>query len=85
MFISCKNMLSFAVEYFFVGLHCSSLAASINYYNFLRCLQYPDYVDAYMRLAAIAKERNNLELSIELVSDYSPALVDIFSFVIYFC
>lgn len=30
-------------------------------------LQYPDYVDAYLRLAALAKARNNFQLSIELV------------------
>uniref|UniRef100_A0A7N2KR31 Uncharacterized protein n=1 Tax=Quercus lobata TaxID=97700 RepID=A0A7N2KR31_QUELO len=29
--------------------------------------KYPDYVDAYLRLAAIAKARNNVQLSIELV------------------
>ena len=29
--------------------------------------QYPDYVDAYLRLAAIAKARNNVQMSIELV------------------
>ncbi|XP_030957737.1 protein CTR9 homolog [Quercus lobata] len=28
--------------------------------------KYPDYVDAYLRLAAIAKARNNVQLSIEL-------------------
>ncbi|XP_024017185.1 protein CTR9 homolog [Morus notabilis] len=31
--------------------------------------KYPDYIDAYLRLAAIAKARNNLQLSIELVND----------------
>ncbi|GMY36411.1 protein CTR9 homolog, partial [Fagus crenata] len=31
--------------------------------------KYPDYVDAYLRLAAIAKVRNNVQLSIELVHD----------------
>ncbi|XP_050216699.1 protein CTR9 homolog [Mercurialis annua] len=31
--------------------------------------KYPDYVDAYMRLAAIAKARNNLQFSIELVNE----------------
>lgn len=31
--------------------------------------KYPDYIDAYLRLAAIAKERNNFQLSIELISD----------------
>lgn len=34
---------------------------------FVCSLQYPDYVDAYLRLAAIAKARNNVQLSIELV------------------
>ncbi|KAH0970786.1 hypothetical protein GBA52_022942 [Prunus armeniaca] len=29
--------------------------------------KYPDYVDAYLRLAALAKARNNFQLSIELV------------------
>eukprot|EP00257_Ricinus_communis_P015120 XP_015572970.1 protein CTR9 homolog [Ricinus communis] len=31
--------------------------------------KYPDYVDAYLRLAAISKARNNLQLSIELVNE----------------
>ncbi|CAN0839355.1 Protein CTR9 homolog [Linum grandiflorum] len=31
--------------------------------------KYPDYVDGYLRLAAIAKSRNNLHLSIELVNE----------------
>ncbi|CAH9084050.1 unnamed protein product [Cuscuta europaea] len=31
--------------------------------------KYPDYVDAYLRLAAIAKARNNVQLSIELIGD----------------
>ncbi|GMN53019.1 hypothetical protein TIFTF001_022163 [Ficus carica] len=38
----------------------------------LYCLilfKYPDYIDAYLRFAAIAKARNNLQLSIELVND----------------
>ena len=35
---------------------------------FYPCLQYPDYIDAYLRLAAIAKAQNNILLSIELVS-----------------
>lgn len=35
--------------------------------SFVCSLQYPDYVDAYLRLAAIAKARNNVQLSIELV------------------
>ncbi|RYQ97080.1 hypothetical protein Ahy_B08g093071 isoform B [Arachis hypogaea] len=30
---------------------------------------FPDYIDAYLRLAAIAKARNNILLSIELVHD----------------
>ncbi|XVF35118.1 hypothetical protein REPUB_Repub18cG0117100 [Reevesia pubescens] len=30
---------------------------------------YPDYIDAYLRLAAIAKVRHNLQLSIELVNE----------------
>nr|CAB3446557.1 unnamed protein product [Digitaria exilis] len=32
-------------------------------------LKYPDYIDAYLRLAAIAKQRNNVQLSIELIGD----------------
>ncbi|XP_030448357.1 protein CTR9 homolog isoform X1 [Syzygium oleosum] len=31
--------------------------------------KYPDYIDAYLRLAAISKARNNIQLSIELVND----------------
>ncbi|KAM7256308.1 hypothetical protein ACFE04_012049 [Oxalis oulophora] len=31
--------------------------------------KYPDYIDAYLRLAAMAKARNNLSLSIELVNE----------------
>ncbi|GMH18099.1 hypothetical protein Nepgr_019940 [Nepenthes gracilis] len=31
--------------------------------------KYPDYVDAFLRLAAIAKSRNSIQLSIELVSE----------------
>uniref|UniRef100_A0A0E0Q841 Uncharacterized protein n=1 Tax=Oryza rufipogon TaxID=4529 RepID=A0A0E0Q841_ORYRU len=31
--------------------------------------KYPDYIDTYLRLAAIAKEKNNLQLSIELIGD----------------
>ncbi|CAI0387866.1 unnamed protein product [Linum tenue] len=31
--------------------------------------KYPGYIDAYLRLAAIAKSRNNLQLSIELVNE----------------
>nr|CAB3449738.1 unnamed protein product [Digitaria exilis] len=31
--------------------------------------KYPDYIDAYLRLAAIAKQRNNVQLSIELIGD----------------
>lgn len=31
--------------------------------------KYPGYVDAYLRLAAIAKARNNVQLSIELIGD----------------
>ncbi|THU59695.1 hypothetical protein C4D60_Mb07t04760 [Musa balbisiana] len=30
---------------------------------------YPDYVDAYLRLTAMAKARNNIQLSIELITD----------------
>lgn len=35
--------------------------------SFVRSLQYPEYIDAYLRLAYIAKARNNIQLSIELV------------------
>ncbi|XP_028786901.1 protein CTR9 homolog isoform X1 [Neltuma alba] len=42
-------------------------AASILYRLIL--FKYPDYIDAYLRLAAIAKARNNILLSIELVND----------------
>ncbi|KAL5995315.1 Protein CTR9 [Asimina triloba] len=31
--------------------------------------KYPEYLDAYLRLAAIAEARNNIQLSIELVGD----------------
>lgn len=43
-------------------------------YSFIY-LQYPDYVDAYLRLAAIAKARNNILLSIELVTYYPYELL----------
>ncbi|KAI9192882.1 hypothetical protein LWI28_028931 [Acer negundo] len=42
-------------------------AASILYRVIL--FKYPDYIDAYLRLAAISKARNNLQLSIELVNE----------------
>ncbi|KAH7572071.1 hypothetical protein ACOSP7_015084 [Xanthoceras sorbifolium] len=42
-------------------------AASILYRLIL--FKYPDYIDAYLRLAAISKARNNLQLSIELVNE----------------
>lgn len=35
--------------------------------TFLPKFQYPAYADAYLRLAAIAKARNNVQLSNELV------------------
>ena len=35
--------------------------------NVFLLLQYPDYVDAYLRLAALVKARNNFQISIELV------------------
>ncbi|KAL6984578.1 Protein CTR9 [Sarracenia purpurea var. burkii] len=31
--------------------------------------KYPDYIDVYLRLAAIAKARNNVQISIELITD----------------
>lgn len=31
-------------------------------------MQYPDYTDAYLRLTAIAKARNNVSISTELVA-----------------
>ncbi|KAA8523306.1 hypothetical protein F0562_009729 [Nyssa sinensis] len=40
------------------------LSAFLSNYNL-----YPDYVDAYLRLAAIAKAQNNVQLSIELIGD----------------
>ncbi|ONM14779.1 Protein CTR9-like protein [Zea mays] len=44
-----------------------SVRASI-FYRFI-IFKYPDYIDAYLRLAAIAKQRNNVQLSIELIGD----------------
>lgn len=44
-----------------------TVAASVLYRLIL--FKYQDYVDAYLRLAAIAKGRNNLQLSIELVNE----------------
>lgn len=38
-----------------------------NLSNLYLFLQYPDYIDAYLRLAAIAKARNNVHISLELV------------------
>lgn len=38
------------------------------FYRFI-LYKYPDYVDAYLRLAAIAKSRNNVQLSTELILD----------------
>ncbi|CAL4888031.1 unnamed protein product [Urochloa decumbens] len=38
------------------------------FYRFI-IFKYPDYIDAYLRLAAIAKQRNNIQLSIELTGD----------------
>ncbi|KAL6585721.1 Protein CTR9 [Orobanche minor] len=42
-------------------------AASILYCFIL--FKYPDYTDAYLRLAAIGKARNNVQISLELVID----------------
>ncbi|XP_065849180.1 protein CTR9 homolog [Euphorbia lathyris] len=47
-------------------LHSTEIA-SVFYRLIL--FKYPDYVDAYLRLAALAKARNNLQLSIELVNE----------------
>ncbi|GAY68479.1 hypothetical protein CUMW_264470 [Citrus unshiu] len=44
-----------------------TVAASVLYRLIL--FKHQDYVDAYLRLAAIAKARNNLQLSIELVNE----------------
>ncbi|PVH66334.1 hypothetical protein PAHAL_1G211100 [Panicum hallii] len=44
-----------------------SVRASL-FYRFI-IFKYPDYIDAYLRLAAIAKQRNNVQLSIELIGD----------------
>ncbi|TVU30164.1 hypothetical protein EJB05_21773 [Eragrostis curvula] len=38
------------------------------FYRFI-IFKYPDYVDAYLRLAAIAKQRNNVQQSKELIGD----------------
>lgn len=43
----------------------TSLFANLS--NLCSFLQYPDYIDAYLRLAAIAKARNNVHISLELV------------------
>ncbi|KAK4479038.1 hypothetical protein RD792_014549 [Penstemon davidsonii] len=45
----------------------NSESASILYRLIL--FKYPDYTDAYLRLAAIAKARNNVQLSLELIGD----------------
>ncbi|KAL5572369.1 hypothetical protein UlMin_021966 [Ulmus minor] len=45
----------------------NSETASILYRLIL--FKYPDYVDSYLRLAAIAKSRNNIQSSIELVNE----------------
>ncbi|XP_020247872.1 protein CTR9 homolog, partial [Asparagus officinalis] len=37
-------------------------------YRFI-LFKYPDYIDAYLRLAAMAKARNNIQLSIALIGD----------------
>ncbi|KAM6583619.1 hypothetical protein CsatB_010621 [Cannabis sativa] len=50
----------------FEQLHNSETASTL--YRLI-LFKYPDYVDAYLRLAAIAKTRNNIQLSIELVND----------------
>ncbi|KAL0337224.1 UNVERIFIED_CONTAM: protein CTR9 [Sesamum calycinum] len=42
-------------------------SASILYRLIL--FKYPDYTDAYLRLAAIAKARNNVQISLELIGD----------------
>lgn len=42
-------------------------SASILYRLIL--FKYPDYIDAYLRLAAIAKARNNVHISLELITD----------------
>ncbi|CAI9787595.1 unnamed protein product [Fraxinus pennsylvanica] len=44
-----------------------SEAASILYRLIL--YKYPDYTDAYLRLAAIARAQNNIQLSLELICD----------------
>ncbi|KAI4376503.1 hypothetical protein MLD38_014256 [Melastoma candidum] len=46
--------------------HKSNIASL--FYQFI-IFKYPDYIDAYLRLAAMAKARNNIQLSIELVND----------------
>ncbi|KAL3532680.1 hypothetical protein ACH5RR_006201 [Cinchona calisaya] len=47
-------------------LHCIE-TASILYRLIL--YKYPDYVDAYLRLAAIGKARNNVQISTEMIAD----------------
>ncbi|CAA3021314.1 CTR9 homolog [Olea europaea subsp. europaea] len=44
-----------------------SEAASILYHLIL--FKYPDYTDAYLRLAAIARAQNNIQLSLKLIGD----------------
>lgn len=45
----------------------NSERASILYWLIL--FKYPDYIDAYLRLAAMAKERKNIQLSIEMIHE----------------
>jgi RNA polymerase-associated protein CTR9 len=71
-------------EHMPVELPCDKVTTLFNYARLLQELQdsvkasllyrliifkYPDYIDAYLRLAAITKGKNNIQLSIELICD----------------
>ncbi|XP_052181435.1 protein CTR9 homolog [Diospyros lotus] len=61
-----KISILFNLARLFEQLH-NFEGASILYRLIL--FKYPDYMDAYLRLAAIAKARNNIQMSIELIAD----------------
>lgn len=65
----CLTLIFWCYMAFNWSCPCIFLWGSLN--SFVCLLQYPDYVDAYLRLAAIAKARNNVQLSIELVDKLS--------------
>jgi RNA polymerase-associated protein CTR9 len=71
-------------EHMPVELPCDKVTTLFNYARLLQelrdsvktsllyrliILKYSDYIDAYLRLAAIAKGKNNIQLSIELICD----------------